>query len=182
VGRTFTVARAGVGEVDYFSAGVKYRLDDGTGGIILLIWQNVMEEVAVRYDLFPGSQVQVTGEIDEYEGDLEIVPQAGADVVLLARGERAPIEARATGNIGPPDEGRIFVVEGTVTRTEGDGWLRLWLNDGTGEILVFVPTRTVTYLPAGIGDGVRLRVTGEVDIYRGVVEIIPLAGADVEMP
>jgi DNA/RNA endonuclease YhcR with UshA esterase domain len=141
-----------------------------------------MEEVAGRYDLFPGSQVQVSGEIDEYEGDLEIVPQAGEDVVLLARGDRAPIEARATGDIGPPDEGRVFVVEGTVTRTEGDGWLRMWLDDGTGEILVFVPTRTVAYLPQGVGAGVRLRVTGEVDVYKGTVEIIPLAGADVKVP
>jgi hypothetical protein len=28
---------------------------------------------------------------------------------------------------------------------------------------------------------VRLRVTGEVDIYQSVIEIIPLAGADVEV-
>ena len=182
VGSTLAVAKAGIGEIDYFSKGVKYRLEDGTGSIILLIWQDVMEEVAIRYDLFPGSQVQVRGEIDEYQGDLEIVPQAGGDVVLLARGERAPIEERATGNVGPPDEGRVFVVEGAVTRVEGDGWLRLWLDDGTGEILVFVPTRSVPYLPAGIGAGVRLRVSGEVDVYQGTVEIIPLAGADVEVP
>lgn len=141
-----------------------------------------MEEVAGRYDLFPGSLVQVRGEIDEYEGEMEIVPRAGGDVVLLARGERAPIEERATGNVGPPDEGRVFVVEGAVTRTEGDGWLKLWLDDGSGETLVFVPTRSVPYLPAGIGNGVRLRVTGEVDVYKGTVEIIPLAGADVEVP
>jgi DNA/RNA endonuclease YhcR with UshA esterase domain len=182
VGQAFTVAQAGIGEVDYFSKGVKYRLEDGTGNIILLIWQDVMEEVAVRYDLFPGSQVQVRGQIDEYEGELEIVPQAGEDVVLLARGERAPVEERATGSVGPPDEGRVFVVEGAVTWVEGDGWLKLWLDDGSGELLVFVPTRSVAYLPQGIGAGVRLRVTGQVDVYQGTVEIIPLAGADVELP
>ena len=36
-------------------------------------------------------------------------------------------------------------------------------------------------LPAGIGNGVTLRVTGAVDIYQGIIEIIPLAGADVKV-
>ena len=123
------VVEGRIAEVDYFSRGVKYALDDGTGRIILLVWQNVMEELEGRYDLFPGSQVRVAGEIDEYQGDLEIIP---------------------------------------------DG-------DGTGELLVFVPQRSVEYLPVGIGAGVGLRVTGEVEIYQGQLEIIPLAGADVQV-
>jgi len=181
VGATLTIARAGITDVDYFSAGVKYTLDDGSGQITLLLWQNVLEEVPGRYDLFPGSQVRVTGQIDEYQGELEIVPRTGADLAIVARGERPPLEQRAAGAITPADEGRIFLVEGTVARVEGNGWLRLWLADGTGEILVFVPERAVEYLPAGIGPGVGLRITGEVDIYRGELEIIPLAGADVEV-
>jgi DNA/RNA endonuclease YhcR with UshA esterase domain len=79
------------------------------------------------------------------------------------------------------DEGRIFTIQGSVTRIEGSGWVKVWLGDGTGEILVFVPERTVDYLPSGIGPGIRLRVTGEVDIYQNTLEIIPLAGADVEV-
>ena len=35
------------------------------------------------------------------------------------------------------------------------------------------------YLPAGVGPGVRLRVTGDVDLFNDVLEIIPQAGADV---
>ena len=167
--------------VDYFSAGVKYSLEDGTGRIILLVWQNVLEEIAGRYDLFPGSQVRVEGEIDEYQGELEIVPGHGSDVTLLVRGERLPVEERAVSAVTPADEGRIFTVHGTVTRTEGKGWLRMWIDDGTGELLIFVPEREVGYLPAGIGVGMRVRVTGEVDIYNGELEIIPLAGQDVEV-
>lgn len=181
VGQTFTVAEAAIADIDYFSRGVKYTLADDSGRIILLLWQNVLEEVADRYDLFPGSRVRITGEIDEYQSDLEIVPQDGAEVIVVAGAERLPIEARATGDVSAADEGRIFVVEGKVARIEGDGWRKLWLDDGTGEILIFVPERTVVYLPYGIGVGVRLRVTGEVDIYQSEIEIIPLAGADVEV-
>jgi DNA/RNA endonuclease YhcR with UshA esterase domain len=181
VGSTFTVAQAGISEADYFSRGVRYTLDDSSGSIVLLIWQNVLEEIPERHALYPGSQVRVTGRIEEYQGELEIVPQRGADVVVLAQGEHPPIEVRTVNGITPSDEGRIFVVEGAVARVEGNGWLRIWLKDGTGEILVFVPERTVEYLPAGIGPGVRLRVTGEVDIYRGQLELIPLAGGDIEV-
>jgi DNA/RNA endonuclease YhcR with UshA esterase domain len=180
-GTVFTIARAGIGDVSYFSMGVKYTLTDPTGSITLLVWQDVMEEIPDRYALFPGSQVRVTGEIDEYQGDLEVIPGAGADVIVIAPGERPPIEQRAVSSITASDEGRIFTVEGRVTRTESRGWLRIWLNDGTGEILIFVPERSTAYLQAGIGGGVSLRVTGEVDIYQGVLEIIPLAAVDVKV-
>jgi DNA/RNA endonuclease YhcR with UshA esterase domain len=181
VGKTFTVAKAGIASVDYFSKGVRYTITDASGSIILLVWQDVMEKIPDRYDLFPGSQVQVTGEIDEYGGELEIIPQDGMGLTVLHRGERPPIEKRTADHVTASDEGRVFTMEGRVTRIDGRGWLRAWIQDGTGEMLVFVPERAVEYLPAGIGPGVRLRVTGEVDIYQGEIEIIPLAAADVEV-
>ena len=181
VGATLSIARAGVAEVDYFSKGIRYTLTDGSGSIILLVWQDVLETAETRFDLFPGSQIQVAGRIDQYEGDLEIVPRRGADIVLLVRAERAALEERAIATISASDEGRVFTVEGAVQRMEGGGWLKLWLRDSTGEMLIFVPARAVPYVPEGLGPGVRLRVTGEVDIYQGVLEIIPLAAADLEV-
>lgn len=181
VGATFTIAQAGIAEKSYFSKGVRYTLTDPSGSIVLLVWQNVLEEIPDRYDLVPGSRVRVTGKIDQYQGELEIVPHDGTDVAVIARGDRPPVERRTAGHITPSDEGRIFIVEGQVVRTESKKWLKLWLNDGTGELLVYVPERVVEYLPAGLGTGVKVRVTGEVDIYQGQIELIPLAGADVEV-
>ncbi len=181
LGRTLTIERAGIADVDYLSKGVKFTLTDATGSIALILWQDVLEETPERHGLLPGSQVRVTGRIDEYEGELEIVPRAGEAVKVLDRGGRPPVEERAVAQITAADEGRIFTVQGTLTRIEGRGWLRLWLNDGSGEMLVFVPERVVTYLPTGLGPGTALRVTGEVEIYQGSLEIIPLAGADVEV-
>ncbi|NLF11223.1 MAG: hypothetical protein GX597_05505, partial [Anaerolineaceae bacterium] len=179
VGSEVTLARAGIAEVIYFSRGVQYRLTDGTGTIVLLLWQNVLEEVPERLDLYPGSQVWVSGRVQEYEGALEIVPRDGAGVGLVAPGDRQPVEERSLGSITPSDEGRVLAVAGTVTRAESRGWLRLWIEDGTGEMLIYLPERLVPHLPQGLGPGVRLAVTGEVDIYQGMLEIIPLAGADV---
>lgn len=181
LGVKLTIARVGIVDTIYFSKGVKYTLSDGTGTITLVVWQNVMEEIPERYGLVPGSQVRVTGEIDEYEGDLEIIPRAGNEVKVLARADRPPLEERLVRDITPADEGRIFSVTGRVLRAEERRWLKIWLSDGTGEIQIFAPERIVEYLPAGIQSGASLRVTGEVDIYQGAMEIIPLAGADVEL-
>jgi DNA/RNA endonuclease YhcR with UshA esterase domain len=181
VGATLAVERAGVAEVGYFSKGIRYTLTDGTGNITLLVWQDVLEGMAARFDLFPGSQVRVVGRIDQYQGELEIVPRQGGDVAVISRGERLPVEARPVGQITPSDEGRLFRVEGTVARLEARGYVQLWLNDGSGELLVYLPERLVPYLPPGLAVGVRLRITGEIDIYEGALEIIPLAAADVEV-
>jgi DNA/RNA endonuclease YhcR with UshA esterase domain len=163
----------------YLSKGVRYTLTDGTGSIALVVWQNVMEEIRDRYYLRPGSRIRVTGEIEEYEGDLEVIPHSGAEIGVLVQAESLPIEARRVNAITPADEGRVLVVEGQVVRSERRQWLKIWLADGTGEILIFVPERTVEYLPKGIEAGASLRVTGEVDIYQATLELIPLAGADV---
>jgi DNA/RNA endonuclease YhcR with UshA esterase domain len=171
-----------VDEVVYFSSGIQYVLDDGSGQITLLLWQDLLEEVDCRHDLAPGCRVRARGEIDEYQGKLEIVPGRGTDVQLLSRGERLPVEERAVHTISAADEGRTFIVAGRVTRMESDGWLRLWIEDGTGELLVFVPQRVVETMPPGAGPGIRIRVTGEVDIYNSQLELIPLAGADIEVP
>jgi DNA/RNA endonuclease YhcR with UshA esterase domain len=179
LGTEVTLARAGIAEVIYFSRGVQYRLTDATGSILLLLWQNVLEEVPGRLYLYPGSQVRVSGQVLEYQGHLEIVPRDAAGVTLVAHGDRQPVEERSLSGITPSDEGRVFTVSGTVTRSESRGWLRLWIDDGTGEMLIYLPERLVPYLPQGLSPGVRLAVTGEVDIYQGVLEIIPLAGADV---
>jgi DNA/RNA endonuclease YhcR with UshA esterase domain len=181
IGRTLAIELAGIAGVDYLSKGVKFTLTDPTGSIALILWQDVLEETADRHELLPGSQVRVSGRIDEYEGELEIVPRPGDDVTVLDRGGRLAVEERKLAQITAADEGRIFTVQGTLTRVEGRGWLYLWLDDGTGEMLIYVPERVVGYLPTGLGPGTRLRVTGQVEIYQGALEIIPLAGADVEV-
>ncbi len=178
-GSAVTLDRAGIAEVIYFSKGVQYRLTDATGSIVLLLWQNVLEEVPQRLDLYPGSQVRVSGQVQEYQGHLEIVPRDAGGVSVLARGDRPPVEERSLGSITPSDEGRVFAVTGTVIRSESRGWLHLWISDGTGEMLIYLPERLIPYLPPGLDPGVRLVITGEVDIYQGVLEMVPQSGSDV---
>ncbi len=61
--------------------GVRYPLDDGSGTIALVLWNNVLADAPAG--LAPGVRVQVTGTIEEYRGTLEIVARRGSDVTVI---------------------------------------------------------------------------------------------------
>jgi DNA/RNA endonuclease YhcR with UshA esterase domain len=180
VGSLVTLVQAGIADLEYFSKGIKLTLVDDSGRIVLLLWQNVLEEIPERYQLRPNNEVKVTGVIDQYQGEMEIVPGQGTDLIVLATAGSGPVTERTTGALSAADEGQIVTVQGMLIEIAGDTWRKLWLDDGTGQVLVFVPQRVVEYLHANLQVGQRLRVTGEVDIYSGQVEIVPLAGGDIQ--
>jgi DNA/RNA endonuclease YhcR with UshA esterase domain len=177
-----TLARASIVDLEYFSKGIKLALVDETGRIVLLVWQDVLEEIPERYQLRASNEVQVTGVIDQYQSELEIVPRRSEDVIVVEATSPMAAKKHATGDISAVDEGRIVTVEGMMSAMEGDSWQKIWLDDGTGQVLVFVPQRVAEYIPANLQLGQQVRVTGEIDIYNGQVEIVPLAGRDVELP
>jgi DNA/RNA endonuclease YhcR with UshA esterase domain len=72
--------RGKIVEVIKFSSGMKYRLDDGTGKVILLLWQEVFDQVPNRDKLVNGAQVSATGDVDVYRGDIEVIPRSGTSV------------------------------------------------------------------------------------------------------
>jgi len=69
--------RGVLGAPEGFSAGAKMLLDDGSGTITVLLWTNILTSL----DPPPteGMQVEVIGVIQEYRGDLEIVPRSTLD-------------------------------------------------------------------------------------------------------
>jgi len=75
IGQIVTLAGM-LGEPETFSAGVKFSLSDDSGAITLLLWQNVYDALPNADKLTSGVQIEIMGEIDEYQGDLEIIPEA----------------------------------------------------------------------------------------------------------
>ncbi len=69
--------RGVLGAPQGFSAGAKALFDDGSGTITVLLWTNILTSL----DPPPteGMQVEVIGVIQEYRGDLEIVPRSTLD-------------------------------------------------------------------------------------------------------
>ncbi|MCS7178135.1 MAG: OB-fold nucleic acid binding domain-containing protein [Anaerolineae bacterium] len=165
-----------------FSKGFKFTLDDGTGQVVLLMWLNVYDDCRDARKINLGARVRATGIVGTYEGQLQIVPEWGRQVkALQAAAPSAP--ARPIASITAADEGQRVMIEGTVARIEkGESNIRLFVHDGSGEILVLlwpniyerVPHRERLDTP-----GTSVQVVGVVKIYKGTLEVIPALPFDV---
>lgn len=78
----WVVVEGTIVEVEPFSKGYMYTLDDGSGRITLLLWQDVHESVPEKERLALGIKVRARGVVGEYNGELEIVPRLGVEVVI----------------------------------------------------------------------------------------------------
>lgn len=59
-----------------FSQGQRVYIDDGTGELLVLLWQNVYDLIPDKALLLaPGTRVRAGGIVEEYQGTLELVPQ-----------------------------------------------------------------------------------------------------------
>jgi len=165
-----------------FSQGFQFTLDDGTGQIVLLTWHDVYDDCWDAPKLNLGAVVRVTGEISEYEGQLEIQPHFGGDVNVVQKAV-TQTPRRDIGSITGADEGQRVMVKGRVVRTEGlSSAVKVSLADDSGEILVFVWRNVLERIfdNTGLGTpGSLVRVVGAVQVYRSNLEVVPPLPNDV---
>ncbi len=179
LGATVTVEGAVVG-AESFQNGFRLTLDDGTGQVVLLLWLSVYDELPDPAALQTGAQVRATGELEEYQGQREIVPARGSDVAVI---QTAPSPSpRDIASITSADLGATVTIEGTVVRSDAfsQGY-RVWVDDGSGEVLVLL-WENIYERVAGrerLTPGAPLQVTGIVEEYRGTLELVPQLPGDV---
>lgn len=167
--------------VSSFSGGYTFTLNDGNGTIALLMWNNVYDDCWDAPELNIGATVKATGEIGEYEGNLQLTPNFGGDVKVTSAGS-ATAPHSPIGELGGHIDERVTVT-GAVLRVEGAGsGTKIFIADDTGEILIFIWGNTLDRVPQNTALGVagtQVRVTGVVEIYRSNREIVPVLPYDV---
>jgi len=165
-----------LGPAEPFSKGVKYPLDDGTGTITLLLWENVLREAPAG--LGPGAEVRLSGQVQEYRGALEIIPRRGSDLEVVGFQSLPTPVLTPIGQITREDRGKVLTVEGVLGEGEAFSQGRRFpLRDESGEIVLLLWQNVLDAFPqAGkLSPGVRLRITGRIEVYRDILEIIPEA-------
>ena len=176
VGRWVTV-RGTLGEPGYFSAGVRFPLDDGSGTITLLFWQNVYE--SAPEGLGAGAQIVVTGQVEEYQGELELTNLNAGKILVLSAGEAPqPTETatQAIGDVTSADVGQTLALAGTLGEMEAfSAGVKFPLDDGSGTIILLLWQNVYDAIPNAdqLVAGARVEVVGRIDEYRGDLEIIP---------
>jgi len=172
--------------VDPFSKGVKLGLDDGTGVVTVLLWEDVYErlEDGLRSDqaLAIGAEIEAQGELAEYRGELEVVPELAADVRVLASSSAtaatAEVETEPIGALTAGDVGRSVMLQGTLGPPEPfSAGVKYHLSDQSGTIILLLWSEVYDSMPdpERLTPGTAVEVTGEIDQYRGDLEIIPAA-------
>ncbi len=169
-----------------FSHGFKLTLDDDHAQIVLLMWHDVYDDCWDRAQIRLGATVRATGDVSQYEGQLQVEPRFGGDVRVIRASElQAPL--REIGSIAADDEGQRLMIEGQVVRTEGlPSAVKVFLRDdgceAPGEIPVLVWRNVLERVVDKVGlgtPGSRVRVVGTVQIYRSNLEIMPALPTDV---
>ena len=167
-----------------FSTGFKFTLDDGTGRIVLLMWHDVYDDCWDAPEINLGAKVLATGEVSQYEGELQIQPGFGGDVKAV---EGAPplVAQREIGSISNEEEGQRVTIKGEVVRVEGlSSAVKVFVGDETGEIVIFIWRNVLDRVVnnTGLGTpGSRVRIAGIVEVYRGNLEVVPTLPNDVEV-
>jgi DNA/RNA endonuclease YhcR with UshA esterase domain len=174
------IARGAVTEVDPFSSGVKLTLDDGTGTLIVLLWQSVYEALPDPTALNVGAQIQVQGEISQYRGELELIPELNQDVHVLTAAP--PLAETTAGTLTTADVGRVVTLRGTLSQPDPfSAGVKFTLDDGTGQITLLLWSNVHESIPEGLGAGAQVVVTGEVAEYQGELELIPPSENQVQV-
>ncbi len=183
LGQEVTVEGTVVG-AESFSSGFKFTIDDGTGQVTLLMWQSVYDNCWDASGINLGARLRATGEVGEYQGELQVVPSWGGAVKTLEPAA-AWGEPRDIGSLTGADEGQRVMIEGEVVRVEGlASAVKVSLSDGSGEVVVFIWRNVLDRIPdnAGLGtEGSRVRVVGTVQVYHSNLEVVPTLPYDVEV-
>jgi DNA/RNA endonuclease YhcR with UshA esterase domain len=183
IGETLTVCGQVVRTAS-FSTGFKFTLDDGTGQIVLLLWQDVYDDVADIAGLNVGATVLVVGKVGQYNGELQITPLEASDVKITAASGRPVAPRREIGSLSPTDVGTLVEIEGDVNHVEGfSSGLRVFVTDGTGQVQLLLWQNVADRVPGReqLLVGARVKAVGQVEEYKGTLQVVPHLPVDVQV-
>lgn len=170
-------------EVFSFSKGFRFILQDNSGYITLLMWHNLYDSCPDAPLLRVGAIVQLNGgRVSKYQGELQVQPPLGKSVQVAAT---APANTliQHIGDL-PGMIGQVVTVVGSVQQSKpaGEAGVLLRLADESGEVEVFLWNNILERHPdkqALPTVGNHLQVTGMVQLYQQLLEVVPAIPYDV---
>jgi DNA/RNA endonuclease YhcR with UshA esterase domain len=152
-----------------------FALQDSTGGVYV--------KMTEKQTFGLGAQVRVTGTLDE-QNKLGIVKAEPANVKVLDGTRQVSPKTVGTGAVNESVEGLLIQVSGNVTQTFQDDspyGYKLYINDGSGEIQVFVHA-SAGFDKASLQSlamGKRITVVGLGAQYETTYEVAPRQPSDL---
>jgi DNA/RNA endonuclease YhcR with UshA esterase domain len=205
---SIVLTNGSIEKVAEFSLGTRYTLKDNTGSITLLMWSDRIDPAKQRELFQVGVTLSVTGKIDQFNGQLEIVPDSVDQVTVISTPSNPPSastpvatpEARSTSTPGPTaapvssappatisqlsqdNAGQTYQVQATVVEVSSfSAGFDFLLDDGTGRIKLTLFNNTYKFVPgrSGLNLGAEVSVAAQVTVFKGALELQPKSGRDV---
>jgi len=178
----WVIVRGIVTEVNPFSAGVKLALEDGSGTITALLWQDVYAGLRNnRPEPEIGAEVQVQGELSQYRGELEIVPELSEDVQVTVAATSIP-DPNPISKLTTADVGRWVSLGGTPSRPEFfSDVTKFTLDDGTGQIVLLMQPHVYESISEELGAGAQIVLVGQVIEYEGELALTEFVAGKVHV-
>lgn len=196
--------------VNGFSEGRRVILNDGTGEITVLLWLNTLDQIPNLEALQKGARLQALGKVNEYHGDLEVVPKRATDMQIVpaslvaiateppatnasntqvakaesTRTSTPPALERTIGSLSEEDKDTFVRVNGRITNvTNFSQGVRYALEDGTGKINLVLFSDTLKNINEkdALLEGAQVEAKGKVNVFSGALEIVPTKATDVAL-
>jgi len=152
-----------------------FAIEDSSGGVYVALESET--------HLLLGKEVRIIGQLAEI-AKLIVVSSRIELVEQLTRQFSVQPESVTTGAISAATEGRLVRIHGAITRPIGDDrpyGYKIFIDDGSGEIQVFVPVSTGIdpFALPGLQVGQRLAVVGFSGRFNETYEVIPRFAEDL---
>ena len=152
-----------------------FAIQDKTGGIYISTQTN--------HRLKLGDTAEVTGVLGQTFGLTIVTPGSGRSVIIKRDNDNVTPQRIATGSVNEASEGRLVTIRGTVSQAVSSDLpygYKFYVNDGSGEIQVFVSTSSNLDL-SQMSLGTAVSITGFSGQFDTTYEVQPRIQRDLKV-
>jgi DNA/RNA endonuclease YhcR with UshA esterase domain len=152
-----------------------FAIQDKNGGIYISTQTN--------HRLKLGDTAEVTGVLGQSYGLTIITPSSARSVVIKRDDDKVTPQRIATGKVNEASEGRLVIIHGIVSQAVASDLpygYKFYVNDGTGEIQVFVSTSCNLDL-SQMSLGQKVSITGFSGQFDTTYEVQPRIQKDIKV-
>jgi len=162
--------------------GRKYLVQDESGKLPIILWANVLEEIASQEQVRVGAQIAARGRVNEYKGELRVVPGRGTDLKVTAPADDQTRPSTPLSELASHGAGHSVWITGAITGMEVfSKGVKLRVTDGSGEAVVLLWQNVYDAL-SNKGDlaiDARVGIFGEINHFRDEWEIVPRSRTEI---
>jgi DNA/RNA endonuclease YhcR with UshA esterase domain len=170
-------------EITVYDSGVKCYVNDGSGQIAVWLSQDLFAQVYDAKQWLPGCVLRVAGTVQVYNGEVELVPSSVSQVRVVDVVPYSPGPVSRVSDLGSGHIGQRVTVQGTVIEmVPFSKGVKLLLEDESGRITLLLWQSVLVTVPCRdqLTVGLTIQATGQLGEYRGVLEVVPGIGSELE--